>query len=98
MQALYQLQRGQLLGKAACHADERAFLHAMFTAAPPGTAEAMLAPALHLREPFTGAFHAVLAADIALTPGAPTAHGCCSAWLLRCGPRGPPHAYVERPC
>ena len=69
-QAMYQLQRGAMLGKAACHADERAFLLAAFTAAPVDVGLAMLAPRLHLHDPSTGSFQPVLACDLALTPGA----------------------------
>lgn len=69
MQALYQLQRGAMLGASGGHPDERALLHGLFINAAPPVAVRMLAPALYLLDRASGQFNKVMPADIALWSG-----------------------------
>lgn len=69
LQALYQLQRGAMLGPAPRQPEERALLQRLFVHAAPPVALRMLAPALHLLDRASGQFNQVVAADIALWSG-----------------------------
>ena len=75
MQALYQLQRGPMLGASRWHPDERALLHGLFLNAAPAVALRMLAPVLYLLDRASGQFTEVMPADIALWSG----ETCCEA-------------------
>lgn len=69
LQALYQLQRGAMLGEVAGHADERALLQSTFLAAAPQLAHRMLLPQLYVFNTATGGFEATPAVDLALSTG-----------------------------
>ena len=68
-QALYQLQRGPMLGDMAGHADERAVLQTTFLASAGAVALRMLLPQLFAFDAATGAFEATSAVDLALATG-----------------------------
>lgn len=69
MQALYQLQRGPMLGSPGSHPEEKTLLQALFVNAAPSVAIRMLAPALLLLDRGSGQFNAVTPATIALWSG-----------------------------
>ena len=69
MQALYQLQRGPMLGQIAGHPDERALLQSTFLASAGLVALRMLLPQLFVFNASTGAFEATPAVDLALATG-----------------------------
>lgn len=70
MQALYQLNRGPILGGSGSSPEEQILLQDLFLKAAPAVASRMLAPELHLLERGSGQFNVMLPADIALWSGA----------------------------
>ena len=74
MQALYQLQRGPMLGEMAGHPDERALLQTTFLASAGLVALRMLLPQLFVFNSSTGGFEATPAVDLALATGG----HCCA--------------------
>ena len=69
MQALYQLQRGPMLGSPGVHSEEKALLQALFVNAASTVALRMLAPALLLLDRGSGRFNIMTPASIALWSG-----------------------------
>eukprot|EP00884_Botryococcus_braunii_P000594 jgi/Botrbrau1/10535/Bobra.7_1s0015.1 len=65
-EALYQLQRGPLLGETGIHGDERAALYATFLSAVPEVDLRLLVPCLHVLNPATRRFELAAPADLAL--------------------------------
>ena len=68
-QALYQLQRGPILGEIAGHPDERALLQTSFLASAGTAVLRMLLPQLFVFNAATGAFETTPAVDFALATG-----------------------------
>ncbi|KAK9807565.1 hypothetical protein WJX72_002839 [[Myrmecia] bisecta] len=68
-EALYQLQRGPMLGVVVGHPDERALLHTIFLAASPAVAMCMLAPAMYVLDLSTAQLVPVPPVNLALTSG-----------------------------
>ena len=68
-QALYQLQRGPMLGEIAGHPDERALLQTTFLASAGSVALHMLLPQLFVFNASSGAFEPTPAVDLALAAG-----------------------------
>lgn len=69
LQALYQLQRGPMLGNPGAHPEEKALLQALFVNAAPLVALKMLAPSLQLLDRGSGQFNIMTPASIALWSG-----------------------------
>ena len=88
MQALYQLQRGPMLGSPGSHPEEKSLLQALFTNAAIPVAVRMLAPALLLLDRGSGQFNAVTPASIALWSGTdlPSVNNSGTPGYIQCNP------------